>query len=261
MTASKQNTPAVECPGPAEESRGGWASDSRRAGQSNARHPKRGRGQERGCELAGEVFPEEVQLQLSCKGVENILSKKSKSCTRSRSDNWRAKKKKKRKKKCVNDMLKPWACCLLQRGIHFLQETGRDRIPASPSRADSFDWPLAPTGKRKLPRAAERCKTCLQRPPFEIPRSSDTLAMWLPRRTTADTYQMKSGCLLPGASSLFAFFVEDTEWLYRVTTFHLSPLLTVLRVFTLKQVCNYIVKKIMHGHTIGKGKMDWRKIY
>ena len=71
-----------------------------RAGQSNARHPKRGRGQERGYELAGEVFPEEVQLQLSCKGKENILGKKSKSRTCSWSDNWRAKKKKERKKMC-----------------------------------------------------------------------------------------------------------------------------------------------------------------
>ena len=103
--------------------------------------------------------------------MENILSKKSKSRTCSWSDNWRLKKK--RKKKCVNDMVKHWACCLLQRGIHFLQETGRDPFPASPPRADSFDWPLAPTRKRKLPRAAERYKTCLQSPPFEIPRNSD----------------------------------------------------------------------------------------
>ena len=193
-----------------------------RAGQSNARHPKRGRGQERGYELAGEVFPEEVQLQLSCKGMENILGKKSKSRTCSWSDNWRAKKKKKKEKKCVNDMVKHWACCLLRRGIHFLQETGRDRFPAGPPRVDSFDWPLAPTRKRKLPRAAERYKTCLQRPAFEIPRNSDILVMWLPRRATADTYQMKSGYLLAGAASLFTFFVEDTEWLYRVTTFHLA---------------------------------------
>lgn len=94
-------------------------------------------------------------------------------------------KKKRKEKKCVNDMVKHWACCLLQRGIHFLQETGRDRFPAGPPRADSCDWPLAPTRKRKLPRAAERYKTCLQRPAFEIPRNSDILVMWLPRRATA----------------------------------------------------------------------------
>ena len=155
--------------------------------------------------------------------MENILSKKSKSRTCSWSDNWRLKKK--RKKKCVNDMVKHWACCLLQRGIHFLQETGRDRFPASPPRADSFDWPLAPTRKRKLPRAAERYKTCLQRPPFEIPRNSDILVMWLPRRATADTYQMKSGCLLAGAASLFTSFVEDnwmtfTGWPHSISAYY-----------------------------------------
>lgn len=60
-----------------------------------------GKRQDYGYESAGEVFPEEeVQLQLSCKGMENVLSKKIKSFTCSLGDNWKAKK---QNKKRVND--------------------------------------------------------------------------------------------------------------------------------------------------------------
>ena len=65
------------------------------------------RRQEYGYESAGEVFQEEVQLQLSCKGMENILNKKIKSFTCSSGDNWKAKKQNKQR---VNDMVKYQDC-------------------------------------------------------------------------------------------------------------------------------------------------------
>lgn len=69
-----------------------------------------------------------------------------------------------------------------------LQEAGRDRSGASPSRAESSDSLAAPTGNRKTPGAAQRNSECL---PSNCPKSTGIqppchVAMV---ETTADTWR------------------------------------------------------------------------